>query len=153
MVSAREEDYVPSDTVRIFVYGTLRKGFANHHFLEDDCEYLGEAKSVNKYSMTAREYEGRFGTKRAIPFVSKEPEVEVLGEVYEVSQNVLKLLDRLENHPYWYVREEAEFEVLEGVEEEGKSRIVKAWIYFNEVDKGEISLSSGDFASHYPRRK
>lgn len=141
-----------SDTHKIFVYGTLRKGYCNHYFLEEDTDYIGKAISVDLYKMTAREYIIRGGRKRAVPFVCKTPEVNITGEIYEVSNNTLKLMDRLENHPYWYVREEVEFELIDEEKAEGESRIVKAWIYFNEMDKGEIDVESGDFEIAFPKK-
>mmetsp|Transcript_43205 Transcript_43205/g.50051 ORF Transcript_43205/g.50051 Transcript_43205/m.50051 type:complete len:159 (+) Transcript_43205:46-522(+) len=140
-----------SEVNKIFVYGTLRKGFYNHHFLEEDTEFIGKAKSVNEYKMTAREYIIRGGRKRAVPFVSKTPECSITGEIYEVSNNTLKLLDRLENHPFWYVREEVEF-VLTEDNTDGEPKVVKAWIYFNELDKGEIDVESGDFEISFPKK-
>ena len=144
---------IQSESNLIFVYGSLRKGFPNHYFLEQECQFIGLAKSVEKYSMTANEFIVRFGAKRAIPFVSKEPETEIMGEIYDVPNNVLKLLDLLEKHPYWYKREQVDLELVDQKDEEGNPKIINAWLYFNEVDMGEIKIESGDFSVHYPPRK
>jgi len=112
----------------IFVYGTLRKGFGNHHLLEN-AEFLGTGRTKEKYKMTAN----------GIPFVSKsEPVSYIIGEVYEVDKKTLKRLDRLEGHPDWYKREKVKI-----ILETGKE--VEAWIYFNEISQGRHLIKNGDF--------
>ena len=149
------------ETYKVFVYGTLRKGYHNHHYLDGESDFIGKAKSVEKYSMTAEERYMRGYRKRAIPFVSKKPEIEITGEIFEVSKYTLKLLDALESHPRWYKREEVEFVIIEdenhvdlGLEDrmdiEKKPKRVVAWIYFNEETIGQITILSGDFSIEYP---
>ena len=143
-------------TYTVFVYGTLRNGYRNHYLLEERSRFLGNAKSVCKYTMTAIEYYEE-GEKFAVPLVSKSPQTKILGELYEISEEVLKDLDELEGHPKIYTRKEAEFEIMEKnikkaskeTEKESK-KIVRAWIYFNEKTKGKINVTSGDFTIEYP---
>ena len=159
------------------MYGSLRTGYHNHYYLETESEFIGKAKSIEKYSMTAEERYMRGYRKRAIPFVSKKPEIEVTGEIFGVSKHTLRLLDSLECHPRWYKREEVEFELLdaegsgsifeskldldqiesskekletEASEHTRKAKRIKAWIYFNEETIGRIAISSGDFSLTYP---
>ena len=49
-----------------------------------------------------------------------KPRIQV--EVYEVDQDVMNALDRLEGYPRFYDRVEVEYNLGEGVE--------KAWVYF-----------------------
>ncbi|MFN5547512.1 MAG: gamma-glutamylcyclotransferase, partial [Bacteroidota bacterium] len=71
----------------IFVYGTLRQQFGNHHFLST-ARFLGDAITQSKYVMHA---------SSSIPFVSQSQAVsQIVGEVYEVDAQTLANLDRLE---------------------------------------------------------
>ncbi len=83
---------------RIFVYGTLKKG---HYFHE---EYLGGEKS--KFIGPALTSDDFTLYIDGLPHLVKERgENQVKGEVYEVTEEVLKSLDRLEGHPVVYYRE------------------------------------------------
>ncbi len=98
----------------IFVYGTLKRGFYNHHYLENE-KFLGEAMTLYKYAL----YRNR------IPFLQQSPPVSnVYGEVYEVSSETLKVIDVLEGHPLFYRRLKAPVVLLDSGER------VDAWIYF-----------------------
>ncbi len=72
--------------MKIFVYGTLKMGFWNHRFLNKygGAKLLGKAK-VNGYDL----YES------VIPFAVEGQGI-VTGEVYEVCDQTLLLLDKLE---------------------------------------------------------
>ncbi len=113
---------------KVFVYGTLRKGWGNHRLLR----HLNGVPAVteNHYSLYARR----------IPFVHKNPVSPIVGEVYEVDERTLESLDRLEGHPRWYVREEVPV-VLETGE------VTSAWLYFNDSEDGQL-IESGDFADY-----
>ncbi len=133
----KTEDLAPNDDFSstsgmhtVFVYGTLRKGQVNSHLLHV-CQFLGRAKTKAKYALYARE----------IPFLSRTKEVSpVVGEVYAVDDNTLERLDELEKHPRWYRREKAEIILEERAME------MTAWIYFCDVQEGELELiESGDF--------
>ena len=93
---------------RVFVYGTLKRGFCNHALL-DEAEFIGEATTVEPFGFYlgaddyAPEVEG-------IPYLYQHPKVtdeamSVHGEVWEISPTILRQLDRLEGHPNWYRRE------------------------------------------------
>jgi len=77
----------------VFVYGTLKKGRNNHHFLEG-AKYLGEAAAGRDYSLQVC----------GLPFMQKKAGAGVVGELYEVTPTMLKQLDRLEGHPSVYTR-------------------------------------------------
>jgi gamma-glutamylcyclotransferase (GGCT)/AIG2-like uncharacterized protein YtfP len=121
----------------LFVYGTLKSGFWNHHYLEDS-EYLGKAETKEKYAM----YVG------GIPFVVKGQKVSTIkGEVYEVSKDVLKEIDRLEGHPFAYRREKVKVKLEDGKE-------VEAWMYFwrNNVEASTLN-PEGEYISESFRRE
>ncbi|MEO2068955.1 MAG: gamma-glutamylcyclotransferase [Desulfurobacteriaceae bacterium] len=108
----------------LFVYGTLKKGFWNHHFLQNE-KFVGKAETKEKYAM--------YVTR--IPFVVKNEKVSTIkGKVYEVSKETLKEIDRLEGHPEWYKREL----VPVVVSVNGKKKEVKAYVYFSLDPRGVI---------------
>ena len=97
----------------LFVYGTLKRGHCNHYLLEG-CPFMGEAETKEKYAL----YEAD------IPYVIKEKKIShIKGEVYEVPRHILKRIDRLEGHPFFYKREKARVVLEDG-------REVEAWMYF-----------------------
>lgn len=95
--------------VPVFVYGTLRRGFHNHHYLED-LPYLGAA------STTIEKYEMRDAAGGSFPVVferkmkdgkRKNPVAgRIIGEVYAVDPRTMLSLDRLEDNGRMYHRTE-----------------------------------------------
>jgi gamma-glutamylaminecyclotransferase len=119
----------------IFVYGTLRQGQWNHHFLGSS-RFVGPARTKQRYALYASE----------IPFLSRKKAVShVAGEAYAVDDVTLERLDELEGHPDAYVREQAEVVLHDGTE-------LTAWIYFCDVAQGSL-IKSGDFLQKTPPRR
>ena len=83
----------------IFVYGTLKKGYCNDHYLKD-AKFISTAVTFERYQMYPVKGEG-------YPFLIKSEKVNFIkGEVYEVdSQETLDTLDMLEGYPYLYTKE------------------------------------------------
>eukprot|EP00286_Rhodomonas_abbreviata_P015353 CAMPEP_0181324966 /NCGR_PEP_ID=MMETSP1101-20121128/20657_1 /TAXON_ID=46948 /ORGANISM="Rhodomonas abbreviata, Strain Caron Lab Isolate" /LENGTH=159 /DNA_ID=CAMNT_0023433209 /DNA_START=106 /DNA_END=585 /DNA_ORIENTATION=+ len=84
----------------VFVYGTLKRGFSNHRLL--DCpgaKLLAHATTVEQYPLITDDY--------YIPYTLNIPGKgkNIKGEIYAVDDAVLATLDKLENHPVWYQRE------------------------------------------------
>lgn len=136
----------------VFVYGTLKFEYSNHVLLSDS-KFLGEAMSMDSYLMTAS------GPVYGIPFVHKQDEISpnlyrhakpICGEVYEVTDDALADLDRLECHPRWYCREEAIFTFL------ANGKTVDAWVYFmpwdNIAPDSRIYIIEDGVFNHYSRR-
>jgi gamma-glutamylcyclotransferase len=126
----------------IFVYGTLRQQFGNHHFLST-ARFLGDAITQSKYVMHA---------SSSIPFVSQSQAVsQIVGEVYEVDVQTLANLDRLEGcrviaeEPLqfdansWYTREQVSVRWADGGE------CLTVWMYFNEHETRHAIIPTGDF--------
>lgn len=84
----------------MFVYGTLKKGFFNHYILSDISKafYCGEF-----LTKTAQYVMYDYG---AFPIVSKvEIKGNILkGELYIVTPDIIRRMDKLEGHPWWYKR-------------------------------------------------
>lgn len=91
--------------MKVFVYGTLKKGHGNHRYLRGDEHRLGavmvgEAVTSPNYTMLAL---GGF------PGVVVEGQTPIHGEVYELPDGedgraMLYRLDKLEGHPSFYQR-------------------------------------------------
>ena len=119
----------------LFVYGTLRCGFCNH-FLLHGATFYGLARSREKYALFVE----------GIPYVSRAEAVSrIVGEVFQVDEETLEQVDRLEGHPHWYRREEIEVTLADGSN-------VWAWMYFNESPRGRL-IESGDYADRETERK
>ena len=102
----------------VFVYGTLKKGHGNNHFLEYS-QYIGQGSiNADMYS---------YG---CIPVCVPSPCNKVKGEVYRVTKQVLKRIDGLEGHPVFYQRQEVNIVLSAGNE------VIKGYCYFQ--GKGEI---------------
>jgi gamma-glutamylaminecyclotransferase len=70
---------------KVFVYGTLKKGYGNHRLLKDST-FLGNALTFEKFTL----YDGGF------PYLGRYGASQIIGEVYEVDDDTLSDLDRLE---------------------------------------------------------
>lgn len=117
---------------RVFVYGSLKRGFGNHPVLEGGgAKYLGTHVIDSGYRM--------FDMGGYYPGVTKavdEPGHSITGEVYVVDEPTLQALDFLEGHPNYYERQKL-------VETEWK----RAWIYLLRPEdvEGCESVESGDW--------
>ena len=76
----------------IFVYGTLKTGQPNHILLENSKKLHNDMIDGRIYCL------GNF------PGLKQESGT-VYGEIYEVDDNTLEKLDRLEGHPNFYTRQ------------------------------------------------
>ena len=81
-------------THRVFVYGTLKRGYPNNPLLEGS-EFLGEAVTVPTYKMVETSF------PVIMPDTSGKP---VAGEIYTVDDATLARLDQLEREGRSYDR-------------------------------------------------
>ena len=79
---------------RVFVYGTLKRGQRNYHFLRN-ANFIGEFVTLNKFSMY--EFDD-------YPAVCQHGKDSIEGEVYEVTDYQFRRLDELEWYPDFYQR-------------------------------------------------
>lgn len=109
----------------IFVYGTLRKGESNHHFLESS-EYLGIFETEPNYQLfNIGSYPGVIAGN-----------CKVLGEIYRIDNSLLNQLDLYENVPTEYMRESIQ------------TPYGTAWIYiYQDASKLDEAITSGNW--HY----
>lgn len=75
---------------KVFVYGTLKKGFSNHRVLNNS-KFLGAAYTQEKFSLYCNGF---------FPYIVKERDsnINVHGEVYGVDDKTLRSLDALEGY-------------------------------------------------------
>lgn len=74
--------------MKVFVYGTLRKGEVNAHLLNN-------ATCLEKNCWT---YGQMYDTGEGYPAITPSITFRIVGELYEVTENELKLLDELEDY-------------------------------------------------------
>lgn len=134
-----------------FVYGSLLKDLSNHYFLKDhtSTEFIGKGVTMDKFFLTGR-IKKEFPYLTTIPLLMGQNKNNIAGEVYKISSKCLYQLDRLENHPQWYVREPIKIRLEENVE-------IQANAYFlrKETDLERIkanpslfeNVESGDWRS------
>ncbi|MGN4291249.1 gamma-glutamylcyclotransferase family protein [Bacillus cereus group sp. MYBK87-2] len=72
----------------VFVYGTLRKKQTNAHYMQSAICIADEAWTYGKL----------FDTNEGYPAMTYSNEEKVYGEVYEVNDDVLQKLDKLEEY-------------------------------------------------------
>jgi gamma-glutamylaminecyclotransferase len=86
--------------MKIFVYGTLRRGHGNWEALlarNEGARFVREALTSPGYEMRS------LGGYPAV--FAREGAGQVVGEIFEVDEATLARLDRLEGHPRWYLRQ------------------------------------------------
>ncbi len=82
---------------KLFVYGTLKRGFCNHHYLKN-ATFLGKATTKANYVMIA--------PKVWYPYLieAQGKGKQIVGELYMIDLPTLKRIDRLEEYPVYYDR-------------------------------------------------
>lgn len=117
--------------MHVFVYGTLKQGFGNHVLLKDS-KFVSNGHTKEEYVMYST---GGF------PVVAEaETGLHVSGEVYEITPEVLKRLDRLEGYPTMYDRQEVEIDL------EGTGVYQTCWMYVGAPDFWDfIRLPKADY--------
>ncbi|KAK6745496.1 hypothetical protein RB195_011925 [Necator americanus] len=125
---------------RVFVYGTLKRGEPNANVIsetEGKYRFIGVGRTKMPYPLV-------IGSKYNIPFVINEPGKghQIQGEVYEVDDIKLKILDALEAYPTLYWRQ-VETIVMDNNTE------ISAWIYLLRKWRPDIYESSTPMMSSY----
>lgn len=122
---------------RVFVYGTLKRGFPNYDGIRGD-EFLGRFRTCDAFPLVVS---GPWFSPILLP--ERGTGYRVIGEMFAVDDDKLAALDRLESThlPTGYTREEIEVESLED------GAIVTAWVYFKE--RSRVSSIESDHVAEY----
>ena len=112
--------------MRVFVYGTLMRGEANHRLLRGS-QFVGAAKTVRGFCLFDH---GPF------PAMVRMGDGVVSGEVFEIREGVLGALDRLEGYPTLYGRELIDLD-------DGSQAI--AYVQNGERVRGRPRIDGGDW--------
>lgn len=92
--------------MKVFVYGTLKRGYGNHRLLEGKT-LIGEGITEGKYQMVSGGFPIIMASDDGLP---------VKGEVYDITgdQECLTNLDRLEGEGVMYDRKDVPVTLLNG---------------------------------------
>ncbi|XP_055317539.1 putative gamma-glutamylcyclotransferase CG2811 [Sitodiplosis mosellana] len=107
--------------IQVFVYGTLKRGEPNHHWLTNKengfAQFVSSGKTDTQFPLIV-------ATKYNIPFLLNIPATghSINGEIYSVDGTMLRNLDELEDYPELYDRN---IFTING--SDGKSH--QCWIY------------------------
>lgn len=103
---------------RIFVYGTLKKGYSNNRLLKN-ARYVGQARTFDRFPLRCN---GSFPSM----FLGGSDRGQVMGEVYEVNDQQLANVDALEGNGNGFY-ERMEIKLIDEFDREAK-----AWAYFRD---------------------
>lgn len=102
--------------INIFVYGTLKKGQYWHDKYLNSAKFIGTGLCDKSYTLYID----------ALPFLVKEDSKDMVqGEVYQISEEILKSLDKLECCPILVDRDVVAIKLESG-------ETIKAWTYVHE---------------------
>lgn len=127
---------------KVFVYGTLRKGGSNEH-------YLNGASCISDRCWTYGElHDTGFG----YPAIKQHPSFKVFGEIYEIDDEQLKLVDELEDYEEGgennlYDRIKTTVYTNEGEEE------VFVYLGRNQLFEKSSQIESGDWLRYMQNNK
>jgi gamma-glutamylcyclotransferase (GGCT)/AIG2-like uncharacterized protein YtfP len=125
------------ETNRIAVYGTLKYGLSNYRNYLTESSFAGSGVTKEKYPLIIK----------GLPYMIKEKgkghNVEV--DVFNVDDDTLARLDRLEGHPKWYKRSEIMISMENG-------RSLKCWLYFNITEKSEGNKLHKTYTQGIPKQ-
>lgn len=102
--------------MKVFVYGTLKRGFWNHYLLEK-AKFLGNATLDGSHALLDA------GFPVCVPMATGK--AVVTGEVYEVTRAEARRLDRLEGNGRMYHRRRQKVTYA-------TAEVGKAWVYIGD---------------------
>ena len=115
----------------LFVHGTLRRGCGDNKFIASGT-FLGSAETAQPYALCL---------VKEKPLVTKRPVSTIKGEVYEVTDEILALVDRLSGHPRINQRELVAVRLENG-------ETMNAWLYFHQQPlHNAVLIESGEYVN------
>ena len=122
----------------VAVYGSLRSGMGNHQYYLSDSEYKGTFSTEPEYTLHSLS---------AYPGLKLNGNTSVVMEAYEVDEETLKNLNRLEGY---YPGEKSTF--YDRIEINTPWGKAFTYIYVNELSKESI-VESGDWVLYKTKEK
>ena len=122
----------------VAVYGSLRSGMGNHQYYLSDSEYKGTFSTEPEYTLHSLQW---------YPGLKLNGNTSVVMEVYEVDEETLKNLNRLEGY---YPGEKSTF--YDRIEINTPWGKAFTYIYVNELSKKSI-VESGDWVMYKNEQK
>ncbi len=123
---------------KVFVFGTLKRGFPNHDEGMAGLTCLGFYRTVQVYPLVIA---GRWFS----PVMMPEPGIghQVTGEIFEADDAALARLDIIESVHLstGYHRESIKVECLDG------GSVVNAWVYYK--DRTRVECIHSDYLTEY----
>ena len=118
---------MPSASHFVFVYGTLKKNEPNHYVMTSTPGFISNGETLTKYPLV-------IASKFNIPYLLDKAGTGhvIKGEVYEVNDDMLKVLDDFEGHPEYYQRRE------EPIKLHSSHETKLCWTYFLPKFKSEM---------------
>ncbi|ACM29285.1 hypothetical protein Arad_7880 [Rhizobium rhizogenes K84] len=137
LVVRREIPQMNHDNQIVFVYGTLKRGFANHDILTN-ARYAGTAVTMDPYPLIISE---SWNVPVVVDEVGSGYRVE--GELFSVPLLDLKIMDEFEDvgRTQGYIRKRIVVEIVSGDQ-------LTAWIYMKLRE--QIGQIKSDFLRAYP---
>ena len=116
----------------LFVYGTLKRGFQNHHILEDSI-FICDGITINKFIM----YSNGF-YPMIVPEKKSKYSGYVKGEIYKIKDKLIKKIDEFEDVPEEYIRIEENIRCVNTME------VIKCFLYISSKEKLHYKLIKPD---------
>lgn len=105
--------------INVFVYGTLKTGYSRNYILEEHSPGI-PCVTVQKFQMKRAGY----------PFIKPDPKgFPVVGELYRVSDETLKILDQIEGYPGLFNRLKIDVDTPDDILPGLVVRTVEALVY------------------------
>lgn len=117
--------------VKIFVYGTLKRGWGNNAIIHDQT-FVDTARTVRS-NFTMYSLGGYPGVVAG--------DSHITGEIWEVDDAAFKRCDRLEGHPTFYRRETTEV-----IDSQGNSHECWMYVYQYAIQEGSKPIASWNHA-------
>lgn len=102
-----------ANDILVFVYGTLKANQPNHYLLTDTEN--GHSKLICR-GKTSERFPLIIATRYNSPFVLKAPGIghQINGEIYSIDEKMLQILDKLEDHPNFFERQQTQITMDDG---------------------------------------
>lgn len=133
------------DKKLVFSYGTLKRGFPNYRLIKEaKASYMGEAITNQKYPLLQA---GRWNAPFLIDRKDYPGSHRIKGELFEVDENGMNVLDEFEGvGSGYYKREKIKVSYKTKSNEE---LTTEAWCYFCDQETSTLLKNAATFISHF----